>query len=234
MADYYYYDEQPKRGFMSNVPVVTRNILITNIILFIATQINQEFMFKTFALFYPTSPFFHWWQILTHMFMHGNFVHILFNMYSLFIFGSVIERMIGTRKFLWFYFLCGFGAAALHLGVQALQVQTYMSAIAEGNRAAMEAYSMLKITPTVGASGAVYGLLIGYAMMFPTSKLTLIFPPVTLSAKWWVLIFAGIELVTGVTGTAEGIAHFAHLGGMLIGFILIWYWKKKGTLFNRN
>ena len=95
----------------------------------------------------------------------------------------------------------------------------------------MDAYQALKVTPTVGASGAIYGLLIGYAMLFPDSKLTLIFPPVTLSAKWWIIIFAAIELVTGVTGVAAGIAHFAHLGGMLFGFLLIRYWRKKGTLF---
>ena len=95
----------------------------------------------------------------------------------------------------------------------------------------MQAYQTLKMTPTVGASGAIYGLLIGYAMLFPNAQLTLIFPPITLTAKWWIIIFAVIELVTGVTGMAAGIAHFAHLGGMLFGFLLIRYWRKKGTLF---
>ena len=90
------------------------------------------------------------------------------------------------------------------------------------------------MVPTLGASGAIYGVLIAYAMLFPDSKLTLIFPPISLSAKVWVLIFIGIELVTGLLGTADGIAHFAHLGGMLLGFLLITYWKKRGTLFNRN
>jgi membrane associated rhomboid family serine protease len=199
--------------------------------MFIGTLVNEEAMLKAFALFYPTSPYFHWWQYITHMFMHGGWWHIFFNMYSLFIFGSVLERIIGEKKFLIFYFVCGLGAVALHTGVQYLQAQSYMAEIAKGSKEAMDAYQMLKVTPTVGASGAIYGLLIGYAMLFPDSKLTLIFPPITLSAKWWIIIFAAIELVTGVTGVASGIAHFAHLGGMLFGFLLIRYWRKKGTLF---
>ena len=218
-------------AFLDNVPRVTRNLIIINVLMFIGTLFNEEGMLKAFALFYPTSPYFHWWQYITHMFMHGGWWHIFFNMYSLFIFGSVLERIIGERKFLIFYFVCGLGAVALHTGVQYLQAQSYMAQIAQGSKAAMDAYQALKVTPTVGASGAIYGLLIGYAMLFPDSKLTLIFPPVTLSAKWWIIIFAAIELVTGVTGVASGIAHFAHLGGMLFGLLLIRYWRKKGTLF---
>ena len=218
-------------AFLDNVPRVTRNLIIINVLMFIGTLFNEEGMLKAFALFYPASPYFHWWQYITHMFMHGGWWHIFFNMYSLFIFGSVLERIIGERKFLIFYFVCGLGAVALHTGVQYLQAQSYMAQIAQGSKAAMDAYQALKVTPTVGASGAIYGLLIGYAMLFPDSKLTLIFPPVTLSAKWWIIIFAAIELVTGVTGVASGIAHFAHLGGMLFGFLLIRYWRKKGTLF---
>ena len=218
-------------AFLENVPRVTRNLIIINVLMFIGTLFNEEGMLKAFALFYPTSPFFHWWQYITHMFMHGGWWHIFFNMYSLFIFGSVLERIIGEKKFVIFYFVCGLGAVALHTGVQYLQAQSYMAEIAKGSKTAMDAYQALKMTPTVGASGAIYGLLIGYAMLFPNAQLTLIFPPVTLSAKWWIIIFAAIELVTGVTGVASGIAHFAHLGGMLFGFLLIRYWRKKGTLF---
>jgi len=216
---------------LDNVPKVTRNLLIINVLMFIGFLLNQEKMTAVFALFYPASPYFHWWQYITHMFMHGGWWHIFFNMYTLFIFGSVLERIIGEKKFLIFYFVCGLGAAALHTGVEYLQAQSYMAQIAQGNTAAMQAYQTLKMTPTVGASGAIYGLLIGYAMLFPNAQLTLIFPPITLTAKWWIIIFAVIELVTGVTGMAAGIAHFAHLGGMLFGFLLIRYWRKKGTLF---
>lgn len=219
--------------FLDNIPKVTKNLIVINVMVFLGTLLNEDAMTRAFALFYPASPLFHWWQVVTHMFMHGGLWHIFFNMYSLLIFGSVIERMIGERKFLIFYFACGFGAVALHLGVQYIEAQHYMAQIATGSQSAMHAYQMLKMTPTVGASGAIYGLLIGYAMLFPQARLTLIFPPVTLTAKWWVIIFAAIELFTGVTGVASGIAHFAHLGGMLIGFLLIYYWRKNGNLFPR-
>ena len=203
-------------------------------IVFIATLINENFMVATFAMFYPASQYFHVWQILTHMFMHGGFWHILFNMYTLWMFGSVLERMIGERKFLIFYFVCGLGAVALHTGVEYLQAQSYMNAIAEGSTTAAQAYAELKMTPTLGASGAIYGVIIGYAMLFPESRLTLLFPPVTLSAKWMVVIFAAAELLFGITGTVVNVAHFAHLGGMLFGWLLFKYWRKKGTLFDRN
>lgn len=213
---------------------ITKNLITINIIIFIATLINKEYMTETFALFYPTSPFFHWWQPLTHMFMHGGFWHIFFNMYTLYIFGNVLERIIGEKKFLIFYFVCGFGAAALHMGVQYLELQGAMEQAAMGNSVAMQTVAMVKYTPTVGASGAIYGVLLGYAMLFPDSKMTLLFPPVTLSAKWMVAIFAGIEFISGITGASVSVAHFAHLGGMLIGFLLILYWRKKGNLFNRE
>ena len=219
---------------MASVPTVTRNLIIINVIVFIATLINEDFMVATFAMFYPTSQYFHVWQIVTHMFMHGGFWHILFNMYTLWMFGSVLERMIGERKYLIFYFVCGLGAAALHTGVEYLQAQELMRAIADGSTTAAQSYAELKMTPTLGASGAIYGVIIGYAMLFPESKLTLLFPPVTLSAKWMVVIFAALELLFGITGTVVSVAHFAHLGGMLFGWLLIRYWRRKGTLFNRD
>lgn len=217
---------------MRDIPQVTKNLIIINLIVFLATMINEEFMISTFALFYPKSQFFHWWQIITHMFMHGGFWHIFFNMYTLFIFGSVVERSLGQKKFLILYFLCGLGAVALHVGVQFLEAQRLISAAAEGSMQAMQSYTILKATPTVGASGAVYGLLIAYAMLYPQSRLTLIFPPISMSAKTWVIVFVVIELFTGITGTQAGVAHFAHLGGMLFGYLLIKYWRKKGTLFS--
>ena len=233
---YYYYgnDDGRKRGFFASLPPVTKNLIIINVIIFLATLINENFMIGTFALFYPTSQYFHWWQVITHMFMHGGFWHIFFNMYTLFIFGCVVERFIGTKKFLLFYFICGLGAVALHLGVEYLQMQSYMNGAALGNATAFQQIEAIKMTPTVGASGAIYGVLMGYAMLFPESKMTLLFPPVTLSAKWMVVVFAAIELLTGVTGWASGIAHFAHLGGMLIGWLMILWWKKLGILFEKD
>ena len=235
MAYYYYGNEGGRRGgFLSSLPPVTKNLIIINVIIFIASLFNENFMIGTFALFYPTSPYFHWWQVITHMFMHGGFWHIFFNMYTLFIFGIVLERIIGSKKFLLFYFVCGLGAVALHLGVEYLQIQSYIQGAALGNTAAIQNIQAIKMTPTVGASGAIYGVLMGYAMLFPESRMTLLFPPVTLSAKWMVGIFAAIELFTGMTGTAPGIAHFAHLGGMLFAWLLIMWWRKRGILFDQN
>ena len=235
MAFYYYGNNGGRSGgFLSSLPPVTKNLIIINVIVFLASLFNENFMIGTFALFYPTSQFFHWWQVVTHMFMHGGFWHIFFNMYTLLIFGCVVERIIGSKKFLLFYFVCGLGAVALHLGVEYLQLQSYMEGAALGNAAAIQNIAIIKNTPTVGASGAIYGVLMGYAMLFPESRMTLLFPPVTLSAKWMVVVFAAIELLTGVTGLASGIAHFAHLGGMLIGWLMILAWRKRGVLFDKD
>lgn len=212
-------------GFISSLPPVTKNIVAINVLVFIATLVNQQFMVANFAMFYPTSPFFRPWQIITHMFMHGGFWHIFFNMYSLLMFGTVLERSIGSKKFLIFYFVTGLGAVALHTGVEWIEAQIFMA-----NEQVM-AYHNLLMTPTLGASGAIYGVLIGYAMVYPQSRLTLLFPPVTLTAKWMVIIFAAIELFTGITGTADGVAHFAHLGGMLFGWLLIRMWRRQGKLY---
>lgn len=232
---YYYSDNGSPGSFLSNIPPVTKNLLIINCIVFIATLLDRsDFMIRTFALFYPTSPFFHWWQFITHMFMHGGFWHIFFNMYTLVMFGCVVENILGSKKFLVFYFVCGLGAAAMHTGVEYLQIQSFMESAALGHAGAMTQVSAIKMTPTVGASGAIYGVLIGYAMIFPQSRMTLIFPPVTFSAKWMVIIFAAIEFMTGMTGTNSGVAHFAHLGGMLIGYLLMLQWRKRGNLFDKN
>ena len=232
---YYYYGNGGggRQGFMSNVPAAVKNIIIINVLVYLMTSLKGNFMYENFALFYPTSPFFHWWQPLTHMFMHGGFWHIFFNMYTLFIFGSVLERVWGTKKFLIYYFITGLGAAAVHTGVEWIQMTHWMSQAAEGSIAAQASIHALKMTPTVGASGAIYGLLMGYAMLYPDAIMSLIFPPISMKAKWFVLIFAAIELFTGVTGTGGGIAHFAHLGGLIFGFILLMYWKKTRRLYTQ-
>ncbi len=234
MSFYYYGGGADRSGCLSSAPKVTRTLITINVIVYIATLINREFMYETFALFYPSSPFYHPWQLVSHMFMHGGFFHILFNMYALYLFGGVVERIIGPKKFLFFYFLCGLGSVALHFGAMHIEMQSYMEAYVMGNKVAESQIANLRLTPTVGASGAIYGLLIAYAMLFPDSKMTLIFPPVTLSAKWMVAIFAGIELLTGIRGEFTSVAHFAHLGGMLIGFLMILIWRKRHTLFDKN
>ena len=198
---------------MRNIPPALKHIIIINVIMFIATLLNEEFMLEHFALFPIGTYFFRPWQLITHMFMHGGFFHIFFNMYTLFFFGIALERVWGSKKFLLYYFVTGLGAAACHLLVMYLQGVDYN-------------------LPTVGASGAVYGVLLGYGMLFPNNRITMIFPiQVTLKAKWFVLIFGAIELVTGIFDTTSGIAHFAHLGGMIFGVILILVWKKKNKLY---
>lgn len=219
----YYYDNG--NNFISQIPTVTKNLVAINILMFIATLINENFMVANFAMFYPASPFFKPWQILTHMFMHGGFWHIFFNMYSLLMFGSILERSLGPKKFLIFYFVTGLGAAALHTGVEWMQARVF---IANGT---VNAYQALLMTPTLGASGAIYGVLIGFAMLYPQAQLVLIFPPIPVKAKWLVVIFAAIELFSGINGIQASVAHFAHLGGMLFGWLLIRWWRKHGKLY---
>lgn len=219
----YYYDNG--NNFISQIPTVTKNLVAINILMFIATLVNENFMVANFAMFYPASPFFKPWQILTHMFMHGGFWHIFFNMYSLLMFGSILERSLGPKKYLIFYFVTGLGAVALHTGVEWLQARVF---IANG---IATAYQQLLVTPTLGASGAIYGVLIGFAMLYPQARLILIFPPIPVKAKWLVIIFAAIELFSGINGIQDGVAHFAHLGGMLFGWLLIRWWRKQGKLY---
>ena len=219
----YYYDNG--NNFISQIPTVTKNLVAINILMFIATLVNENFMVANFAMFYPASPFFKPWQILTHMFMHGGFWHIFFNMYSLLMFGSILERSLGTKKYLIFYFVTGLGAVALHTGVEWMQARVFIA------NAAVDAYQKLLVTPTLGASGAIYGVLIGFAMLYPQARLTLIFPPIPMTAKWLVIIFAAIELFSGINGIQDGVAHFAHLGGMLFGWLLIRWWRKQGKLY---
>ena len=226
----YYYDNRQSGivGFFNNMPPVTRNLILINIVMFVTTCINENFMVGTFAMFYPGSPFFHIWQPITYMFMHGGFWHLFFNMFCLWMFGSALERTIGSRKYLTFFFVTGLGAILIHTGVEYLQ----MKAMASATKGVLTAGQLnILRTPTVGASGALYGIQIGYAMLYPNDVWTLIFPPISLKAKWFVLFFVVFELFTGVTGTADGVAHFAHLGGMLFGFLLIQYWRKSGKLW---
>ena len=230
-----YYYSSNSGGFWRNLPVVTKNIVIINVFMLLFTKLRPEFMMSNFALFYPTSQYFHWWQPVTHMFMHGGFTHLFFNMFTLLMFGTALERQWGSKKYLLFYFVTGLGAAAIHMGVMWLQIRYQMGQIgseAALSSAAMHSIQLIKNTPIVGASGAIYGLLMGYAMLYPESRMTLLFPPITLSAKWWVGIFFVIELLTGVFGSGGGVAHFAHLGGMIFAFVLVKIWKKKGRMYD--
>ena len=215
----------------NRIPPVVKNIIIINIIMFVATLIIGNFMYEKLSLFYFKSQFFKPYQFLTHMFMHGSFVHILFNMYTLFFFGSVLENVWGGKKFLLYYLVTGIGAAILHSLVLHLQATGLENAITAGSYQAYEQLRILYNTPTVGASGAIYGLLLAYGMLFPNNIIGLVFPPVALKAKYFVIIFGAIELLLGLTGRDSGVAHFAHLGGMIFGFFLIIKKKKNNRMY---
>lgn len=218
-------------GFFQSMPKVTKNLLIINVIMFVFTLVNENFMVEKFAMFYPASRYFHPWQIITHMFMHGGFWHLFFNMYALVMFGMVVENSLGWKKFLTFYCITGLGAVALHTGVEFLQAQYFLQHADTGG---MTAYYTLLRTPTLGASGAIFGLMVGFAMLYPQAMMTLFPIPITLSAKWFVLLYVAIELFFGVTNVASGVAHFAHLGGALFGWLLLRWWRKTGRYYERD
>ncbi len=222
-----YYEYNGRPGFFSMLTPIVKNLIIINIIVMIGTSIIGDVMYEKFSLFPFESPLFHPYQLVTHMFMHGGFWHIFFNMYSLTIFGVALERVWGSGKFLLFYLVTGLGAALCHNLVIHFQVSDLLA-----NQENMLTAARILRTPTVGASGAIYGVLLGYGMLYPNSILQLIFPPIALKAKWFVVIFAAIELATGLVGTSDGIAHFAHLGGMLFGLILILIWKRDNRLYS--
>jgi membrane associated rhomboid family serine protease len=160
------------------------------------------------ATFGTSAPHFQIWQLVTYSFLHGGLVHLLVNMYALWLFGTRMEYVWGSRAFALYYFVCVIGAGLIQLFVTT-------QAAAEGG-----------IYPTIGASGGVFGLLLAFGMTFPNERLLLIIPPVPMKAKWFVMIYGAIELWAGVTGSLTGIAHFAHLGGMLFGFLLLLYWRR--------
>jgi len=169
------------------------------------------------AMFFPTSDFFRPYQIITHMFMHAGIGHLFFNMFALFMFGPPLEVLWGPKRFLFYYFFCGFGALILHLFVKYLEIYYFGGHIWEIN------------VPMLGASGAIFGLLLGFGMKFPETRLMLLIPPIPIKAKYFVLFIAALELFLGLSRMSTGIAHFAHLGGALFGFLLILYWSKFGS-----
>jgi membrane associated rhomboid family serine protease len=160
------------------------------------------------AEFGQAAPHFQIWQLISYSFLHGSIMHLVLNMYALWLFGSRMEYVWGSKGFALYYFFCVFGAGLVQLFIAT-------QAAAQGG-----------IYPTIGASGGVFGLLLAFGLTFPNERLMLIFPPIILKAKWFVLIYGAIELWAGVTGTAEGVAHFAHLGGMLFGYVLLRYWRR--------
>lgn len=216
----------------------------------------QTFMFETFALYFPRQENFRIWQFVSNIFMHGGFAHIFFNMYALWAFGSPLEQMWGRNRFLLFFFLAGIGAAVIYTLVNYFQFNNlYNELVAAGtsqedinaflqtgkyNVEAMSALTEEKLrdfyslfnTPVVGASGAIYGVLVAFGILFPNAKLFLILLPVPIPAKYFIPVLIGIDLFSGVTGFSifgGAVAHFGHVGGAIIGLLLMLYWRKKGV-----
>ena len=223
-------------GGFSVLPTVVKNLVIINVLFFLAT-IAAETVWRIdlsdyLGLHYIGASDFQPYQLVTYMFMHGSFGHLFFNMFALWMFGNTLERIWGPNRFLLFYFVCGIGAGLAQELVQYIQYLTTLQGydnvrIAANHIIPMSEY--LNMLTTVGASGAVYGILLAFGMMFPNSTIYIYFA-IHLKAKWFVLIYGIIELFAGFT-SVDNVAHFAHVGGMLFGLVLILYWKKKGTLY---
>jgi membrane associated rhomboid family serine protease len=221
------------RNFQA-VPPVIKNLIILNVLVFFAQftfQNNQSFNLENlFALHDVHSVYFKPHQLITHMFMHGDLTHLFFNMFALWMFGSMLENVWGSKRFLIFYMISGLGAALLHLGVLYFEMQDVMQVFyslpADEQDQLRYAPNFKVNVPTVGASGAVFGCLAGFAYLFPNSLLYIyfLFP---IKAKWFVLFYAAMELWLGVRNSAgDNVAHWAHLGGALFGFLLVLYWNR--------
>ena len=203
-----------------NLTDVVRKLLIINIIVFVVGTyiLPPSIADQWLAVYYPMSERFQPVQLITYMFMHGGFTHLFFNMFGLYMFGPPIEYQWGPKRFLLYYLVAGFGALVLHFGVEYYEINfmNYPPEIGD--------------IPMVGASGAIFGLLAAFGMLYPNNIIQLLFPPIPMKAKYFVLLYAGLELYLGISGRQAGIAHFAHIGGALFGFLLIMYWRNGGTI----
>jgi len=242
-----------KSGF-KNTPPVVKNLIIINALFLLATfTLDSLFNIKLehiLGLFFFKSEQFRPYQIVTHMFMHGGIWHLFFNMFALWMFGRVLESVWGPKRFFIYYFITGLGAVIIHSAV------TYFHYISVANNLSPELIQivldkghdallnyqnftnpyMAKLniiinTPTIGASGAVFGVLLAFGMLFPNTELMLLFPPIPIKAKYFVIIYGALELFLGISQPGSHIAHFAHLGGMLFGYLLIKYWDKSKKTF---
>ena len=217
---------------MNNMPVVTKNLLIVNFLAFIATwvlQLRGIDLTSLLGLHFFLASDFHVYQFVTYMFLHGGLTHIFFNMFALWMFGSVIERVWGPKKFLFYYIVCGIGAGFVQEIVQYANymvedIAAYQYVNAGGVQLSTDAY--INLWTTIGASGAVYAILLAFGMIFPNERLFIIPFPFPIKAKWLVIGYIAIELFSAMSAPGDGVAHMAHLGGMLFGFLLIRYWQK--------
>lgn len=244
-----------------NVTESVKQLIIINLLFFVGTFYVGNGAYEYLALFFPENQNFHFWQPITHMFMHGGLMHIFFNMFALYSFGSALEHFWGSSKFLFFYFSCGLGAALIHTGINYYHFNEALTILGENGFERNEIIQLLNegkintqwqelltlsqfqsfttafIGTVVGASGAIYGVVVAFAYMFPNAELALMFIPVPIKAKYFVPGLVLIDLYLGLNGNSifgggTGIAHFAHVGGALFGFLIMWYWKR--NQFNKN
>lgn len=236
---------------LERTPTVVKNIIIINVLFYLGTLALPQIE-PWLAGHYFESPEFRPWQIVTHMFMHSqqSFTHILFNMYGVYMFGSMLERYWGPKRFLTYYMICGIGAFFLHMGINFWEVSRLKAAISPENLSSiyefgfdalmqgknftdplMAKLNLSMFSTVVGASGALFGILVAFGMMFPNTELMLLLPPIPIKAKYFVIGYGAIELFLALRNSpTDNVAHFAHIGGMIFGFILIKYWQKKGQL----
>lgn len=244
--------QQFRPGGFTMLPMVVKNLIIINALFFLGSMALDSMgidVTRHLAIFYPESKLFRPWQLVTYMFMHANFTHILFNMFALWMFGNTLENVWGPKRFLNYFLITGIGAALIHALVSFIRLKSigvdlppdmYSQVYNEGYDLlrsrqnwvdARGAFNEILNIPTVGASGAVFGILLAFGMMFPNS-LIYVFFAIPIKAKYFVIIYGVIELVSGISNRAgDNVAHFAHLGGMIFGYLVIMYWKKKGTLY---
>ncbi len=249
---------------MRNVTETVKQLIIINVLFYIGTEIVGEPAYDFLAMFFPENNSFKGWQVLTHMFMHGGIFHLFFNMFALFSFGSTLEHFWGGKKFLFFYISCGLGAAALYKAINYYYFNEAVDIIVSNGFTREEVLKLINqgqidtgwrdiltvsqfknftsafVGVMVGASGAIYGIVVAFAFMFPEAELSLMFIPVPVKAKYFVPGLVLIDLYLGFNGESlfgnaqgTGIAHFAHVGGALFGFLIMWYWKKNQFKNNR-
>lgn len=219
-----------------NLSPVVKNLLILNVVVFVGASFIAPGLSEDLTLWFYANPKFQFWQVLTHMFMHGSFMHILFNMYALLIFGPPLERWMGTNRFIFFYFASGIGAYLLTTVIDFIEYQSILAELTDKGYELSEIKDII-FTPNrgtslwqgmVGASGCIFGVLAGFAYLFPNVKLQILFIPYPIAAKWLIGAYVLYETLStfGIIRLQDNVGHAAHLGGALFGFVMVWYWKR--------
>lgn len=227
-------DSDIRPGRFQVLPVVIKNLIIINALVWLAQiTVGKDLISieDLFALHHFSSPYYHFWQFITYMFLHSSesFFHILFNMFALWMFGSILENLWGPARFLAFYIVCGLGAGITQALALTYDISQYNTAYALGQISIDQLYMLVNI-PTLGASGAVMGIFAAFAYTFPNSQMIILPIPFPIKAKWALLGLAVLDIMGGISSEATGIAHFAHLGGAAVGIIIVLIWNRK----NRN